>query len=115
MPKILVAVSEKTNEELSHFSKGLKISKSELVRNALDMYIRKLKTEKINEELKKGYTQMADINLTLAEMYFESDENDFIGYEEKLSESEISPTARAEALKLDELCVLSDIIYEITR
>ena len=34
---------------------------------------------------------------------------------QKLSENGISPTARAEALKLDELCVLSDIIYEITR
>jgi 16S rRNA (adenine1518-N6/adenine1519-N6)-dimethyltransferase len=34
---------------------------------------------------------------------------------QKLSESGISLTARAEALKLDELCVLSDIIYEITR
>lgn len=86
--KILVAVSEKTNEELSYFSKALKVSKSELIRNALDAYIKKLKKSEIEEKLKKGYAQMSEINLTLAEMYFESDESDFIRYEEKLSESE---------------------------
>ena len=86
--KILVAVLKQTDEELGHFSKTLKVSKSELVRNAIDEYIKKLKAQECSEKLKKGYIQMADINLTLAEMYFESDEKDYNGYEEKLSESE---------------------------
>lgn len=86
--KILVAVSEKTNDELSYFSKKLKLSKSELIRSALNGYVKGLKQAEIEEKLKLGYAQMSEINLTLAEMYFEADENDFVSYEEKLSESE---------------------------
>lgn len=86
--KILVAVSEKTNEDLRYFSKALKLSKSELIRTALDLYIKKLKRSELEDKLKQGYTQMSEINLTLAEMYFDADEKDFVGYEEKLSESE---------------------------
>ncbi len=86
--KILLSVSEATNKELSIYSKQLRISKNELIRNAIESYLSKLKSKKLTEELKKGYLDMAKINLTLAEMYFETDENDFVCYEEKLSESE---------------------------
>ncbi len=88
--KILVSVSKKTDDELKKFSIALGVSKSELVRTALSEFLNKLKKNELREALKKGYTDMADINLTLAEMYFEADEKDFSGYEEKLSESEKS-------------------------
>lgn len=86
--KILVSVSEATNDELGFYSKQLRISKNELIRRAIRDYISKLKSSKQNEELKNGYIDMAKINLTLAEMCFDADEKDFICYEEKLSESE---------------------------
>ena len=88
LKKILIAVSDSTNNELCYFSKVLKQSKSELVRSALNEYLKKLKRAETDEKLKQGYAQMSDINLTLAEMYFDAEENDFRGYEEKLSESE---------------------------
>ena len=86
--KILIAVSNSINNDLVYFSKTLKTSKSELVRAALEDYLKKLKRVEIEEKLKQGYAQMADINSTLAEMYFDAEENDFKGYEEKLAESE---------------------------
>ena len=86
--KILIAVSNSINNDIVYFSKTLKISKSEFVRSALNDYIKKLKRAEIEEKLKQGYVQMSDINLTLAEMYLDAEENDFKGYEEKLSESE---------------------------
>ena len=86
--KILVSVSKSADDDLSYFSKQLHISKNELIRRSVENYISKLKSDKLNEKLRKGYIDMAEINLTLAEMYFESDESDFVCYEEKLSESE---------------------------
>ena len=88
LKKILVSVPKSYDEQLLKFSKKLNKSKSALVRNAIEMYIDKLKRETLNQSLKEGYIQMSEINLTLAEMYFESDIKAFSDYEEKLSESE---------------------------
>ena len=88
LKKILVSIPKSYDEQLAKYSKKFDKSKSELVRNAIEMYLGKIKLEALNQSLKEGYIQMSEINLTLAEMYFESDIKAFSDYEEKLSESE---------------------------
>ena len=46
------------------------------------------KAEKRNELLKQGYKEMASLNLTLARVYFEADNEALSVCEEKLTECE---------------------------
>ena len=48
LKKILVSVPKSYDEQLLKFSKKLNKSKSELVRNAIEMYIDKLTRETLN-------------------------------------------------------------------
>lgn len=86
--KILVDIPDMYAKQLDEISKELKKSKSELICSAIEMYINQLNLNSIGQSLKNGYKQMSEINLTLAEMYFESDLKTLSDYEEKLSESE---------------------------
>lgn len=51
-------------------------------------YIKYKKNLEIKERLKKGYQEMGEINLAIAEMCFEADNKQLDGYEEKLAECE---------------------------
>lgn len=41
-------------------------NRSELIREAMHMYLQEIKRQKIREQLKQGYLEMAQTNLTLA-------------------------------------------------
>jgi CopG family transcriptional regulator/antitoxin EndoAI len=63
--------------------------KSEFIRDSLILYIKdKKKLNKI-EELKKGYIEMAQINLDICEMGFAEDMLVLKEYEAKLAESDL--------------------------
>ena len=64
-----------------------KKNRSEFIREAMKLYSRKRKVE-MRESLKKGYTEMANINLALAESAFSADFHSLDLYEAILSESE---------------------------
>ncbi len=86
--KVLVALPVETIEAIDEFSSIEGVSKSEFIRRGLGEYVAQKRCNKIREELKKGYTQMGSINLSLAEMCFEADSDTQFCYEEKLSECE---------------------------
>lgn len=86
--KILVALDEQLLKEVDIYSDEEGISRSEFIRKAIKEYTDRKYKEKIREELKKGYIEMANINLSLAEMCFEADNDTQLCYEEKLSECE---------------------------
>jgi len=50
-----------------------KINRSEFVREAMKLYIREKRRIEMRDKLKKGYQQMAEINIKLAEICFEAD------------------------------------------
>ena len=54
----------------------------------MKMYLSERKEQVLKEELKKGYQEMAKINLSLAETYFDAEEEAFLALEEKLAECE---------------------------
>ncbi len=64
------------------------ISRSELIRKAMRLYIETKEKAEMKERMKKGYQEMGEINLRLAEMCFEADLQQLDRYEEKLAECE---------------------------
>lgn len=86
--KICISIPKSYDNQLSEMSERFSKSKSELIEDAIALFIKQQKSDAVNQQLKKGYSEMSEINLTLAEMYFESENKDFFDYEEKLSESE---------------------------
>ena len=86
--KLIVNLSDTLNEE---FNKALKEDckkRSEFIREAVIIYIEQKKKVSFINEMKKGYLDMAQINLEISEMGLANDTRDFKEYEAKLSESD---------------------------
>lgn len=86
--KILVALPPETIEGIDEFSAIDGVSRSEFIRQGLCECLAERRRKRMREELKKGYSEMGRINLSLAEMCFEADNDTQMCYEEKLSECE---------------------------
>ena len=86
--KILISLPDVLLDEVDGFLKIESMSRSEFVRQAMKGYLREYRKGIIAEKLKKGYEEMAEINIAIAEMCFEADNEIYTAYEEKLSESE---------------------------
>ncbi|MBQ4159301.1 MAG: ribbon-helix-helix protein, CopG family [Clostridia bacterium] len=82
--KILLSLPEELVGELDAFAVQDGVSRSNLIRTVLAAYV----TEQKKAQLKNGYVQMGDINLSLAEMCFEADTAVWKACEEKLAECE---------------------------
>lgn len=86
--KILISLPEDMLEKVDVIAAEEDISRSEFIRREINRGIEERYKSKIREELKNGYIEMAHINLSIAEMCFEADNDTQLCYEEKLSESE---------------------------
>lgn len=86
--KILVSFPTDMLDEIDELSAEEKISRTEFIRCELRRGIEERKKKRLREELKNGYIEMAHINLSIAEMCFEADNDTQLDYEEKLSECE---------------------------
>ena len=88
LKKVLITVPDSLLEAVDSAAKVENINRSEFVREAMKMYLSERRKHTRKEQLKKGYQQMAEINLSLAEVYFDAEEEAFSSYEEKLAECE---------------------------
>ena len=88
LKKILVTLPESQLQEVDFLVSNQKISRSELIREAMRLYIKEKKRLELRERMKKGYQEMAGINADLADMCFEADSFQLASYEEKLAECE---------------------------
>jgi len=86
--KILITLPETLLREVDNLVLNQKTSRSELVREAMRLYIRERKRIELRERMKKGYQEMAEINKDFADMCFEADSKILLSYEEKLAECE---------------------------
>lgn len=86
--KILLNLSAEMVETLDALAASDGISRTDLIRQALGLYVEQAEKQKLREQLKAGYMQMGEINLSLAEMCFEADTAAWEKGEEKLSECE---------------------------
>jgi CopG family transcriptional regulator/antitoxin EndoAI len=64
--RIIVSISEMLLSEVDSFTVLEKRNRSEIVRDAIKFYLEERKKELMIEQMKKGYLEMAPINLTIA-------------------------------------------------
>lgn len=88
LKKVLITVPDALLAQVDSVASSENINRSEFVREAMKMYLREKKKQSVAEQMKKGYQEMADINLNIAKMCFDADEQEFAAYEEKLAECE---------------------------
>ena len=86
--KILISVPLSLLNEIDEFAKEESLSRSEFLRQAVKKEIKALRSKKTEEELKKGYIAMGEINRSIAEEGICADNEQLLTYEQKLSESE---------------------------
>jgi len=90
LKKILISLPDNLLKEVDSIVAMEKINRSEFVREAMKLYIREKRRIEMRDKLKKGYQQMAEINIKLAEICFEADNDQQQKYEESLRELEES-------------------------
>lgn len=88
LKKVLITVPDSLLEAVDIAAKGDNVNRSEFVREAMKMYLLEKKKRTNFEQMKKGYQEMAELNLNIAETYFAAEEEAFSSYEEKLAECE---------------------------
>ncbi len=88
LKKVLITVPDALLAQVDSVVSSENINRSEFVREAMKLYLREKKKQLVQEQMKKGYQEMADINLNIARMCFDADEQALSAYEEKLAECE---------------------------
>lgn len=86
--KILISLPDNLLKEVDSIVSVEKINRSEFVREAMKLYIRERRKIEMRDWMKKGYQEMAEINLKLAEICFDADNDQQQVYEERLGEME---------------------------
>ena len=88
LKKVLITVPDSLLEAVDSAANVEKVNRSEFVREAMKMYLSERKKHTRKEQLKKGYQEMAELNLSIAETYFNAEEEALLVLEEKLAECE---------------------------
>ncbi|MDD3363985.1 MAG: ribbon-helix-helix protein, CopG family [Syntrophomonas sp.] len=84
--RIIVSISEMLLSEVDSFTVLEKRNRSEIVRDAIKFYLEERKKELMIEQMKKGYMEMAPINLTIASESSSLEEEILVCCESKLLE-----------------------------
>jgi len=88
LKKIIVSLPDSLLCEIDSIVSLEKTSRSSFVREAMNFYIREKCRLAISEKMRKGYQEMAKINLEIAAYGLAADNETMFSYEEKLSECE---------------------------
>lgn len=84
--RIMISLPESLLEEVDGLATVERRNRSEFIREAMKLYIAERKRFTIREQMKRGYQEMAHINLALAMEYIDA-EIDFQDlFEDKLAE-----------------------------
>ncbi len=86
--KILISLPEQLLKEVDSIVSIEKTNRSEFVRRKIQLYIRERRNIEVRDRLKKGYQEMAEINIKLSEIWFEADNDLQKKYEKRLGELE---------------------------
>lgn len=84
--KILISVPDSLLTEVDDFANSQNINRSEFIREAMRLYIKERKKAELCARMKRGYEEMADINLEIAQFCVSADESQQRNYEAKLLE-----------------------------
>lgn len=86
--RLVVNLSETLYNEFNEALKTDCKKRSEFIREAIILYIEEKKKLSFIEQMKKGYNEMAELNLEISEFGFDCYENELNEYEAQLSESD---------------------------
>lgn len=86
--EISVTLPDLLVEEMDSLASSLNRSRSEFISLAVKKYIEETRKIELKEQMKKGYLEMGEINLELAQDSLLSDESACVICEKFLSESE---------------------------
>ena len=87
--KILISIPDNLLKEIDNIVSVERTNRSEFVREAMRLYIREKRKIQMRDSMKKGYQEMAEINIRLAEMCMDADCYQQQKYEERLGELEL--------------------------
>ena len=87
LKKILFSLPDPLLKKVDAIAKKKGVSRTSVLRDAAEDLVKK-EEKKLRQELKSGYTEMGKINLRLAEICFDADQESLDRYEEKLAECE---------------------------
>lgn len=83
--RVMVYLSRQLLNQVDEICHEEKINRSQIVREAMRMYIMERSKRILREQLKEGYQRMADLNLMLAEEYTCEE---IFDYERQLAEAD---------------------------
>ncbi|MCX8131265.1 MAG: ribbon-helix-helix protein, CopG family [Clostridia bacterium] len=84
--KIIISLPDNLLKEVDYIVSEAKSNRSKFVREAMKLYIREIRKIEMRDRMKRGYQEMAEINIRLAEMCVEADNDQQKKYEERLEE-----------------------------
>lgn len=84
--RIMISIPEQLLEEVDGIVSLEKRNRSEFIREAMKLYIAEKKRLRIRDQMKKGYQEMAQINLKLATEHYEVENEVQDYFEERLAE-----------------------------
>lgn len=70
----MISIPQNLLQEVDGLVKKENSNRSELIRQAMKMYLRERKKRHIRETMKQGYLEMAKINLRMASEAFQAEE-----------------------------------------
>jgi CopG family transcriptional regulator/antitoxin EndoAI len=82
----MISLPDNLLREVDGIAAAEKLNRSEFIREAMKLYIQERKRRTIREQMKKGYLEMAKINLALAGENFEIEHEVTRLFEERLAE-----------------------------
>lgn len=88
LKKVLITVPDTLLQQVDMLANDAKVNRSEFVREAMKMYIKEKEKVALREQMKQGYKEMAQINLSISQMCFEAENDAFSRSEEKFAECE---------------------------
>ncbi|ABO51399.1 transcriptional regulator, CopG family [Desulforamulus reducens MI-1] len=78
--RIMISLPDSLLEEVDNIVEEERVNRSEFIREAMKLYIAERKRRLLREQMKKGYLEMAKLNLALA-IEYQRIENVSSGYE----------------------------------
>ncbi|MCK9268376.1 MAG: CopG family transcriptional regulator [Alkaliphilus sp.] len=86
--RIMIYLPDSLLREVDNIVSVEKIDRSQFVCRAMRLYIRKRNRIEISAQMKKGYQEMGEINLALAELGLSLDMSSLETYEAEMAECE---------------------------
>ena len=84
--RIMICLPAALLEEVDDMTGLEKMNRSELIREAMRFYLAERKDSMIREKMRRGYQEMAELNLALAQEAFVCEEEVHVIVESKLME-----------------------------